>query len=101
MQSKFPSAARPPQLGKLTVSYPSGRTFDVVGSFILTQLHDWRLPSIWQSENAVTILDARAIVTIGGLEVYSPRDNPRMPPDLAEWCEANPSWAREPLCAAN
>ena len=98
----FAATPPQPQPDRLTVAYPSGRTFDVIGIFFLSSpIRDWLLPTIWQSETAVTILDARAVVTIGGREIYSPRDNPRMPPDLAEWMQENPQWAREPLCASN
>ena len=89
-------------LAKMTVRYPSGRTFDIVGSFFLSSpLRGWLLPSVWQSPTATMILDARAVVSVGGREIYSPRENPRMPPDLAAWMQENPTWARSPLCAAN
>ena len=56
------------------ISYPSGKTFEFAGTYMMEDVGTWRCPCI-DSGGHVHVLDQRAIITQDGAQIYHPRRN--------------------------
>ena len=74
------------------ISYPSGKTFELAGTYMMADVGAWRCPCI-DSGNHVHVLDQRAIVMHDGIQIYHPRRNlDGLDPNLKKWVDDNPEW---------
>jgi hypothetical protein len=74
------------------ISYPSGKTFELTGTYLMADVGELRCPTIDSGER-VHVLDQRAIITQDGVQVYHPRRNlDGLDPTLKKWLDENPEW---------
>lgn len=77
------------------INYPSGKSFEAVGTFGLAQAEDMLIPTITSDQGAVLILDQRSLITANGLLVYSPHTNrDSLSPVMTKWLKENPTWGK-------